>query len=223
MKQMFFDLDISSNQTLENFFVGKNNELIGLLNNFVNNTNKSKKNNNCITIWGESGSGKSHLFSALSQFDHSKIITEYDNLIDLNLSTNHSLYLIDNFENLSNDFHKSIFFLYNQIMEANKVLIIFSGISPRNLKIKKDLQSRILWGLVYQLYGLSDEDKISAILQTTKIKGIKISKKIVVYLLTHFKRDMNSLSNIIHIADQLSLETKRPITIQMIREIIRKH
>jgi len=38
------------------------------------------------------------------------------------------------------------------------------------------------------------------------------------YLLSHFQRDMVSLSSMLDSLDQYSLETKRPITLPLLRE-----
>jgi DnaA family protein len=40
------------------------------------------------------------------------------------------------------------------------------------------------------------------------------------YLLTHFRRDMPSLSAMLDALDRYSLETQRPITLPLLRELL---
>jgi DnaA family protein len=40
------------------------------------------------------------------------------------------------------------------------------------------------------------------------------------YLLSHFKRDMRSLSTMLDALDQYSLETQRPVTLPLLRDLL---
>jgi DnaA-homolog protein len=40
------------------------------------------------------------------------------------------------------------------------------------------------------------------------------------YLITHFRRDMRSLSAMLDALDQYSLETQRPITLPLLRSLL---
>jgi DnaA family protein len=42
------------------------------------------------------------------------------------------------------------------------------------------------------------------------------------YLITHFHRDMRSLSAMLDALDHYSLETKRPITLPLLRELLQR-
>jgi DnaA family protein len=49
---------------------------------------------------------------------------------------------------------------------------------------------------------------------------LSLSAGVVPYLLTHFRRDMQSLSTMLDALDRYSLETQRPITLPLLRELL---
>ena len=64
MDQLLLNIHPSAEKTLQNFVVGNNQECIEALNKFVRSNN-----NQFIYLWGDKGSGKSHLSEALSSQD----------------------------------------------------------------------------------------------------------------------------------------------------------
>ena len=88
------------------------------------------------------------------------------------------------------------------------------------LNVRDDLRTRFGWGLIYQLHGLTDEDKIDALERAANARGIQISAGVLPYLITHYRRDMSSLSQMLEQLDHYSLVTKRPITLPLLRELM---
>ena len=88
------------------------------------------------------------------------------------------------------------------------------------MPIREDLRTRLGWGLVYQVHGLSDEEKIDALSKSALARGLSLSPGVLPYLLTHFRRDMQSLSAMLDALDRYSLETQRPITMPLLRELL---
>ena len=76
------------------------------------------------------------------------------------------------------------------------------------------------WGLIYQVHGLSDEEKIAALSQAAQARGLTLSPAVLPYLLSHFQRDMRSLSSMLDALDQYSLETQRPVTLPLLRDLL---
>jgi DnaA family protein len=72
-KQLALNLCLKDTATFANFFVGANKQLTNTLLNLYQNNNI-----HFIYIWGKSGSGKSHLLSALCQiFSENALIATY--------------------------------------------------------------------------------------------------------------------------------------------------
>ena len=91
---------------------------------------------------------------------------------------------------------------------------------PAQLGLREDLRTRLAWGLVYQLHSLSDDEKIDALTLSAHARGLSLSVGVIPYLLTHYRRDMQSLMTILDALDHYSLETKRPITLPLMRELL---
>ena len=99
--------------------------------------------------------------------------------------------------------------------------MVSSGeLPPSELIVRADLRTRLGWGLIYQLYSLSDEEKINALMYAAQVRGIHLSSSVLHYLITHFRRDMRSLSAMLDELDRYSLEIQRPITLPMLRNLL---
>ena len=85
------------------------------------------------------------------------------------------------------------------------------------LRVREDLRTRFGWGLVYQILA-GDEARCWSELPKPK----ELITRLVSYrMITHHRRDMQSLSHLLRELDHYSLETKRAITrCPLLRELI---
>jgi DnaA family protein len=130
------------------------------------------------------------------------------------------MYLLDNCDQLSEEHQIAAFALYNQVKDAGGSWIASANQAPAQLKLREDLRTRLGWGLIYELHGLSDEEKLDALSKSAESRGLSLSPGVLPYLLTHFRRDMPSLSAMLDALDRYSLETQRPITLPLLRELL---
>jgi len=93
-------------------------------------------------------------------------------------------------------------------------------VPPAVLPVREDLRTRMGWGLIYLIHGLSDDEKIAALTQAAEARGLTLSASVLPYLLSHFKRDMRSLATMLDALDQYSLETQRPVTLPLLRDLL---
>jgi DnaA family protein len=135
-------------------------------------------------------------------------------------SADYRLYLVDDCDQLDPAQQQALFHLINQVRENGSVLILSARHAPLQLALREDLRTRLGWGLVYQVHGLSDEEKVDALSKSAAARGLSLSAGVVPYLLTHFRRDMQSLSTMLDALDRYSLETQRPITLPLLRELL---
>jgi DnaA family protein len=131
-----------------------------------------------------------------------------------------SIYLIDDCDQLDETRQQALFHLINQVRDNGSILVASAKQAPLQLALREDLRTRLGWGLVYQLHGLSDEEKIDALSKSAEARGLSLSAGVLPYLLTHFRRDMQSLSTMLDALDRYSLETQRPITLPLLRELL---
>jgi DnaA family protein len=173
-----------------------------------------------VYLWGDDSAGKSHLLRALAQAGHGRYIGADASSAAFDYDPAVPLYLIDDCEQLSSEAQIDAFNLFNRIREQAGFLVSAGDSAPAQLKVREDLRTRLGWGLIYQVQGLSDEEKIDALSQAAAARGMILSPGLLPYLITHFRRDMRSLSVMLDALDRYSLETQRPITLPLLRSLL---
>jgi DnaA family protein len=171
-------------------------------------------------LWGETGAGKTHILHGLAATKSSRYIAADagpDQFVHVPEVT---LYLVDDIDQLSPQQQIDAFALFNQVREHRTYMVCAGPVPPAVLPVREDLRTRMGWGLVYQIHGLSDDEKIAALTQAAEARGLTLSASVLPYLLSHFKRDMRSLSTMLDALDQYSLETQRPVTLPLLRDLL---
>jgi len=219
MRQLLLEWGAARPQTLDNFVEGRNAELQSLLR-LIAEQKASSLDQRFVTIWGDAGSGKSHLLRALAATNEALLLTPQNSSREFLWSASTPLYLLDDCDKLSPHRLQAVFSLFNQVRDAGGVLVAATSQPPARLSLREDVRTRLGWGLVYQVHGLSDEEKIDALSKSALARGLSLSPGVLPYLLTHFRRDMQSLSTMLDALDRYSLETQRPITMPLLRELL---
>ncbi len=214
MKQLVLDLGAEPVCTLESFEVGRNAEVAALMRQFAERSSRE----HFAYLWGEIGAGKSHLLKALASSERARYISPFSIETEFLYSPDVDLYLLDDCEKLSPVAQIDAFALFNEIRANNAFMVSAGSVAPAVLPVREDLRTRMGWGLVYQIHGLTDEEKLATLTQMAEARGLVLSPGVLPYLLSHFQRDMVSLSSMLDSLDQYSLETKRPITLPLLRE-----
>lgn len=219
MRQLLLDWGTARPPTLDSFVVGKNDELTAMLRRIAGH-DASTPDQRFITLWGEAGSGKSHLLHGLAAASRASYVRPEEPAQAYAWSPDIALYLLDDCERLDEMQQIAAFALYNQVRESGGMLVAAASQPPAQLKLREDLRTRLAWGLVYQVHGLTDEEKIDALARSADTRGLILSPGVLPYLITHFRRDMPSLSAMLDTLDRYSLETQRPITMPLLRELL---
>lgn len=195
MKQLLLDIKPASPPTLVNFIAGRNAEALANLNAVANHSAQSK----FIYLWGESGSGKSHLLSACKAI---------------------GMRVVDDVHLLNNDAQIDLFNTYNQLKENGGALITAGLHAPTQMGLRDDLATRLAWGLVYQLQPLNDAEKALALQNHAAERGIRLPTEVVDYCLRYLRRDLSTLMATLDALDEWSLTTKKPVTVPMLRQLL---
>lgn len=220
MRQLLLDLPDPTPQTLASFAVGSNVELLARLKAFA--ARSPSLADRTLYLWGPSGAGKTHLLRALSDEAGARYIPADAPASAFDSEAGISLYLIDDCQDLSPSAQIAAFALFNRVREQGAMLVAAGSATPAMLPVREDLRTRLGWGLVYQLHELSDDEKIAALNHSALARGMMLSPGVLPYLLTHFHRDMRSLSSMLDALDRHSLETKRPITLPLLRDLLQQ-
>jgi DnaA-homolog protein len=219
MRQLLLDLGAEKPQTLDTFVEGQNAELLQLLHLFVRRAPRTPSER-FVYVWGDPGAGKTHLLRALQTDATARYIAAGSPVDAYRFEKDVTLYLLDDCERLSADVQIAAFNLYNEVKENGGLLVAAGATAPAALVLREDLRTRLGWGLIYQVRGLSDDEKIEALRQAALARGIGLPSGVLPYLITHFRRDMRSLSAMLDALDQYSLETQRPITLPLLRSLL---
>jgi DnaA-homolog protein len=214
MKQMVLDLGAEQVRSLDTFEVGRNAELAHQMHQFAERSARE----HFAYLWGEPAAGKTHLLQALAATGAARYIGGGQK--DFDFSPAVSLYLVDDCHALSADEQVDAFALFNQVREHGAYMVSTGPVPPAVLPVREDLRTRMGWGLVYQVLGLSDEEKIAALTHAAEARGLTLSASGLPYLLSHFRRDMRSLSEMLDALDHYSLETQRPVTLPLLRDLL---
>ncbi len=219
MRQLLLDWGVEKPQTLDTFVAGQNEELTQRLRLLAEPTEQGS-GERFIYLWGEDGAGKTHLLRALASFPATRYIAADAPPAAFLFTPEVSRYLLDDCEKLSPESQIEAFNLFNQARENGGVLVTAGAVAPAVLQLREDLRTRLGWGLIYQVHGLTDEEKIAALTHAAHARGFALAPGVLPYLITHVRRDMRSLSRMLDALDRYSLETKRPITLPLLRNLL---
>jgi DnaA-homolog protein len=221
MKQLALDFARPALPTLDNFIVGRNGELLQNL----NRLGARQGGERFLYIWGRPGSGRSHLLKGVvAQLQRAGLAAAY---VGCSAGTRLSEGLehmecvaLDDVDCLDEGGQIAAFDLYNALREHNGALVAGGAAPPVQLKLREDLVTRLAWGLVYQVHAPTDDEKARALADYAAGRGFRLQPEVCDYLLTRASRDLSSLLATLEALDRYSLETKRPVTVPLARELL---
>ena len=218
MKQLLLDLAPPPAPTLDNFVPGRNAELVVALYALANGASHER----FIYLWGAEGSGRSHLLHAVidAARRNGRRTAWLGAAAEPLEAAGDVLWAVDDAHQLGAEAQIALFNLYNRIRNGEGALITSGNAAPAQLPLRADLVTRLGAGLVYQLYGLDDEEKSAALRRHADARGLKLSQEVTAYLLRHARRDMPSLLALLDALDRYSLETRRAVTVPLLREVL---
>lgn len=241
-RQFALDLSHTPRVSLENYLPGKDLALISALQELCNAWSDSNNqapvnalNQRWIYWWGPEGSGRTHLLEAMKHAAEDRQLesislnpTEPTSWVRLeermNLlaqSDSPSVITVDDVDRLDDRLVGALFRILNGVQASKAIHIFMAGNdAPSNLKLREDLRTRLGWGLVFQTQVLADDEKIQALEQAAKARGLVLSPDVLPWLLSRFYRDMPNLMALIDALDAYSLETKRAVTLPLVRELL---
>ena len=215
MQQLLLQLAPPPAPTLDNFVAGRNAAALQALRDIA----AGSGNERFVYLWGEPGSGRTHLLRGLAQAARARKALYLDGIAE-NAIADDSVIAIDEVQRLGADDQIRLFDLYNRARAAGGALVASGDAAPAQLALRADLRSRLAWGLAFQLHPLSDAEKAAALRAHARERALALPEEVIAYLLLHAQRDMASLIAILDALDRHSLEQKRPITLHLVRSAL---
>jgi DnaA family protein len=209
MSQLALDLLQPLQPSLDNFVPGRNAEALDALRRLT----RAALPDRIVYLWGEPGSGRSHLLTALAREPGAFLWSAAEPPERPGLS------VADEVDALDADAQVALFNRLNAVRAQGDAACVVAGSAPPSkLALREDLRTRLAWGLVYQLHPLSDDEKAAALRAHAAATGLALPDEVLGYLLSRFPRDLRTLVAALDALDAYALARKRPLTVALLRE-----
>lgn len=220
-RQLVLRLSEPPAPTLENFAPGDNREVLAVLHAWLSGALKER----CVYLWGPPGCGKSHLLRAAlraPRLSRGAVLCSVSSELDEleRSAVLPGLVVLDDVQRFSTDAQAALFRLFQRLHEDDVRLLGAGDAAPAALDVRSDVATRLGSGLVFKLRLLSDEEKAEALHAYASGRGFALSPELTDYLLQHGRRDLPALMAVLDALDQYSLQTKRPVTLPLLREVL---
>lgn len=222
-QQLTLGISLGSELDFEHFIVGENSALLS-------HTARLAGMPQFLYLWGERGSGKTHLLHAACQ---ALALTDRRVALLPLLQAGRwqpemlegwealDLVALDDIHGIAGraDWERQLFALYNALRDSGASLLVTADRPPAALPFSlPDLQSRLGAMLIYQVHALDDEGKMEALTCKAKARGMELPTDVARYLLTRVSRNMADLGALLERLDRVSLARQRRLTIPFVRE-----
>ena len=213
-QQLLLDIAPDWLPTLDNFVAGRNMELLSALRHALAGATSER----CFYLWGEAGSGKSHLLQAVA--GQARALGKSAVYASSMVPDEAQVIAIDDVGTLDDTAQVALFNLYNRLRESGGMLLVSGAAAPAHLHLRDDLRTRLGWGLVYQMHGLSDEEKAQALERHAGARGFILPHEVAQYLLRHGRRDLPALLVTLDALDAYCLRLKRAASVPLLKEVM---
>ena len=225
-RQLALQIQINERASLDNFFISKNNnKAIQILKNILERSNSGAQ----IFIDDSGSNGKSYLLQAIcndfSNSNNSTIYVPMQKAINLEPSilegiNDLNLICLDDIDLISNqrDWELALFNLINECYEKDCFLLLSGSIDK--LEVIPDLISRIKKMEILRLKAIDDDELLRATQSISKNLNIEISDKNMNYLINNSRRDIKTVFGTLSQLEKESLERKKSIGLNLIKEVI---
>jgi DnaA-homolog protein len=225
MKQIALDIGLAPGPTLKNFFAGPNQAALQHLQLWVGNDKRSPVP---TYVWGEGGSGKTHLLRAAQAAlrDQGCPVGWMDATVAEPSAFNDAWRVV-----ILDDVH-----LYTAVQQhaafnwfvnattpsdgQQRWVLAAGNVPPSDLALREDLRTRLGWGHIFQLQVLSETERRAVLRQQADDRGVFLSDEVMDFMLNRFSRDLSSLIQLLDQLDGYALQTQRAITIPLIKAML---
>ena len=225
MKQIALDIGVTVEPSLGNFHPGQNEAALAHLQLWMAGRTRSPVP---TYLWGDHGSGKTHLLKAVA--DHIQTQGGEVGWLDKNclqpaeFNPAWEVLLLDDVQHYSAvQQHMAFNWFVNAATPgaSRQPWVLAAGsMPPQDLPLREDLRTRLGWGHVFHLQLLDDAQRREVLLRHAQALGMHVGNDLLDYLLSRFSRDLGHLMNLLGQLDHYALQTKRPLTIPLLRAML---
>lgn len=225
MKQIALDIGLAPGPSLRNFLAGPNLAVLQHLQLWVGNDKRSPVPS---YLWGESGSGKTHLLrgvqAALREQGCPVGWMDASQLEPRVFDDSWRVILLDDVHLYTAVQQQAAFNWFVNAMtpsDGQQRWVLAAGlVPPSDLSLREDLRTRLGWGHIYQLQVLSESERRAVLRQQADERGVFLSDEVMDFMLNRFSRDLGSLIQLLDQLDGYALQTQRAITIPLLKSML---
>jgi DnaA-homolog protein len=225
MKQLVLDMGVATGPTLASFLAGPNEAVLQHLQIWASER-ASMANRSPVPcyLWGVSGSGKTHLLMALREAlrEQGERVGWLDATVlePLEFDESWSAVLLDDVHLYSAEQQHCAFNWFVNAQSLQRAVLAAGDRPPADLSLRDDLRTRLGWGHVFALQVLSESERRAVLRQAADARGVFLGDDVMDFMLTRFSRDLGSLMALLALIDGYALQTKRSVTIPLIKSMM---
>lgn len=226
MKQIALDFGLASGPSLTSFFAGPNEAALKHLELWVGSAKSGGLARSPVPSYlsGAEGSGKTHLLkavqAALREQGASSGWLDASVLEPPEFSEGWAAVLMDDVHLYTATQQHAAFNWFINAQTHQRGVLAAGALPPTELKLRDDLRTRLGWGHVFQLQLLSEAERRAVLRQAADARGVFLGDEVMDFMLTRFSRDLGSLMELLDLIDGYALQTKRAITIPLIKAMM---
>ncbi len=221
MKQIALDIGFARGPTLSSFCAGPNEAAFKHLQLWAGSPTRSPVP---TYLWGPSGSGKTHLLKAVAETLREQGASA--GWLDPSIheppefDENWAVVLMDDAHRYTAVQQHAAFNWFVNAQTLQRGVLAAGELPPADLKLREDLRTRLGWGHIFQLHVLSEPERRAVLRQAADARGVFLGDEVMDFMLTRFSRDLGSLIQLLEQLDGYALQTKRAITIPLIKAML---
>ena len=224
MQQLAFDFKHGTGPTLQNFFPGPNREVFEHLRLWVSHATRSPVP---TYLWGQSGSGKSHLLRAVAHelLQAGQLLGWLDASVvgATDAHPDWEVMVMDDVEQYSPAQQQTAFSWFVHAFAPPcgrpRWVLAAGAVPPSQLTLREDLRTRLGWGHVFQVQVMTETQHREVFQQHALARGIAIGDDVIEFILRRFGRDMGSLMRLLDQIDRYAAREKRTVTIPLVKSM----
>jgi DnaA family protein len=225
MQQIALDIGLFSGPTLANFCAGPNEAVLKHLQLWVGSKSTAHTRSPVPTyVWGTAGSGKSHLLKAVREAlrEQGARVGWLDaNVHDApEFDEGWAAVLLDDVHLYTAAQQQMAFNWFVNAQTLQRPVLAAGELPPADLKLRDDLRTRLGWGHIFAMQLLSEVQQRAVLRQSADARGVFLSDEVMDYMLSRFSRDLGSLMELLELLDGYAMQTKRAITIALIKSMM---
>ncbi|RUM93512.1 MAG: DnaA regulatory inactivator Hda [Thiothrix sp.] len=227
MKQLPLPIQLDTQATLGNYIAGANLQTVNCLSNLLGQSPEIQ-----VFIWSREERGKTHLLQSLTRLagDNNKVAAYFpmEQFQDMNPEILDNLdrlklVCIDDVDKVCNrpDWAEALFHLINRCRAKLCPLVFSASQNPQSMPVAlPDLASRFLWGQVFHIKPLEDNELERFLNARSKECGLDMPAEVLRYLMQRSRRDVGVLLKQVEKLDEEALVRQRRITVPFTKEVL---